>query len=478
MKGEKMMKARFLLAAAAFACAVLTAEAFDTYKDAFQAARKAGNEKNYDKSQKFLEEAKVLAKNHGQKVQVLDFYADICWYKNELDNAFAKLDEIIGDDESTANQKADALTKKANFLKWKGRKAEAEELYQKAMEQKITGGTKQRVLNGYADLLRLNKKYDEAEKMFQESIAVEKGVPHCVHQTKLGIARVAVDKKDYDKALALYDEIIKTPKIAPWIAGSAYKEIVEKICFPQAKFAEAAEFLDKLEADENISKEQKPWISDFRILLNVYQARALMKEKKYDEAAEKLKAAETFHTQTTWVKQHLAALPASIELGRANEFKTKKQWDDALETYKKALEKSAVNWQKFDALNGIAGILIIQKKLDEAKEYVDKAVNFPNAVPNHQVTALLTLANYNLAKQNVDEAVAALEKASSVTGKVDAGFKACTYSKLAEIYFYRKKDLAKADEYIKKSMAVPDAKWGKNKGLENRIRAALEKQNR
>ena len=102
---------------------------------------------------------------------------------------------------------------------------------------------------------------------------------------------------------------------------------------------------------------------------------------------------------------------------------------------------------------------------------------FPNQNSDMQASALIAISTYYLATQKVDEAIAALEKAPFSDKNLYPGWKASLYSKLAEIYFYRKKDLAKADEYIKKSMTVSNAKWGRNKKLEEQIRKALEKQN-
>ena len=473
------MKARFLLAAAAFACAVFTAEAFDTYKDALQAARKARNDKKFDESLKNLEEAKSLAQKTGEKVQALDIASDIyMWNKKDLKKAVAQLDELLGLEGISANQKVNTLVKKANFLKWNGKKGESEEFYKKAMELEVTGGTKQNLMNSYADLLRINKKYDDAMKLYQECAALEKGTPNNIQNAKLGIARVTADMKEYDKAFELYIEITKIPNVAKWIAEPAYREIIDKVYFPQKKYEEAAAFLDKMSADENLSSGMKAWITDARIRINHSQANDLIREKKFDEAAEKLKAADVSKTKTAWIKEQRVALEATLEITRGNEFRKEKKYDEALEAFKKVLDlKNLPFYSKHSAYLNIVNVLLTQKKLDEAKEYIDKAMAISNLNPNMKANNQHTLASYYLAKQEVDEALAALEKVSSISGKLDPSWKAYAYTRLADIYFSRKKDLAKADEYIKKAADVPNAKWGKNKNLEKRIQTALEKQN-
>ena len=474
------MKARFLLAAAAFACAVFTAEAFDSFKDAFQAARTARNEKKADEALKILEEAKSLAKNPWQKYQVLDFSVEIyMWNKKDMDTAISKLDEIINNEESKADWKANALTKKANFLKWNGKKDQSEDLYKKALALDIAGGTKQNVMNSYADLLRINKKFDEALKLYEDSVALEKGAPHFVNSAKLGIATVKADQKDYDKALELYNELLKTPDLNFWVAEPARRYIVEKVYFPQNKYAEAAEYLNKLEADQEVPENQKKWIPEFRIRINLAQGGALIRENKLDEAAEKLNAIDDSKITSTGMKNWVASTKAYLENSRGNALKKEKKFEEAIEAYKKVLDvKNVSDYSKYDAYMNIFSVLTHNlKKPDEAKEYLDKAIALPKLNLNHQLRNQHALASYYLAKGNVDDAVAALEKAVAIEGKVDPSQKAYAYTRLAEIYFYRKKDLAKADEYVKKSMAVPDAKWGFSKGLADRIQKALEKQN-
>ena len=470
------MKARFLLAAAAFAVAVFTAEAFDSYKDAVQAARKARNEKKFDEALKILEEAKTLAQNPWQKYQTLDFAADIFWNKSDLDGALSKLDEIIANEETKADWKANVLTKRANFMKWKGKGAESEEFYKKAMALDVTGAAKQNVLVSYADLLRSQKKFDEAMKLLNDALAVEKGAAYQISCAKLGIASVEADRKEYDKASALYNEVMNAKET--WIADAARRQMVEKVYLPQKKFAEATEFLDKLEADENIAKNRKGWIADGRVRTIILQASDLIREKKFEEAAEKLKAADAFPNISGGMKNWLAFAKATCHSARANAFRREKKYDEALEEFKKILDvKDIPNYSLYDAYLNIADVLINQKKIDEAKEYIDKSIALPKQSGNMKIRNQHALASYYLAKQEVDEAVAALEKAVSIEGKVDASLKAFAYNRLAEIYFFRKKDLAKADEYIKKAMAVPNAKWGVSKALANRIQKALEKQN-
>ena len=204
----------------------------------------------------------------------------------------------------------------------------------------------------------------------------------------------------------------------------------------------------------------------------------MIREKKFDEAAEKLKAADAYTNITSGMKNWLASTKASIHSARANAFKKEKNFEKALEEFKKMLDvKDIPNHSLYDAYLNIADVLINLKKIDEAKEYIDKSIALPKQSENTKLRNQHALASYYLANQKVDEAVAALEKGVSIEGKVDSSLKAWAYNRLADIYFWRKKDVAKADEYMKKAMAVPNAKWGVSKGLANRIQKALEKQN-
>lgn len=469
------MKAKFLFAAA-FAFAVFTAEAFDNFAQAFQAARQARSSRKLDEALKNLEEAKSLAQNPAQKVQALNFAADICWQKNDLKGAIAKLDEIISIENATPNQKTYAASKKGNYLKWKGKRADAEKAYKQAMGFESVNDAKQDLYNSYADLHRANKKYGEALKLYQESLAVEKPNPYHVQNAKLGIARVTAEQKQYDKALELYTEVTKIPKVNKWIEINAYREMIDKVYFPQKKFAEAKDVLAKLEADNGIPKNQKDdWNGACRIRMAIIQARDLMRQKKLDEAAEILKGAHDNKTSWAWVKQHLADAEADVEFIRGDDLRRQKKLDEAIATYKKALETKNISiYKKHTAMIKISEVLMWQKKFDEAKECIEKSMELPKLPANQMIFSLCNLANYYLAKQNVDEAIAAAEKAAAVKGNVHPDWKAYAYAKLADIYFTRKKDLAKAEEYMKKAMAVPKATWGKNPGLMKRIQKAVE----
>ena len=472
------MKARFLLAAAAFACAVFTAEAFDSFKDAFQAARKARNEKNYDEALKICTEAKSLASKSWEKYTIADIEASAYWGKNDLKSALAKLDELIDMEGTSADQKVFAMVKKANYLKWKSRRDEAEAVYKKAMEIDVKGHPRQDLLNAYADLLRFQKKFDDAMELYKQAAAIEKGHPAAQQVAKLGIATTSADMKDYDKAMQLYNEIIENPKAQNWIKASAYRGIAEKIYLPRKKYAECAEFMKKVEADENIPKNQKGWIGTVGIRMNVDQIKALLKEKKYDEAMEKAKETKNIQTQDSWSKYQRDAIASEVEIHRANDLKNQKNFDEAIGVYKKVAEMEGTpEYRKQGAILGIAACLIQQKKLDEAKEQIDKAMAFPKQEPNMKASAANVLADYYLTKKQFDDAIAALENLPLSSKQLDPGWKASVYTKLASICFYRKKDLAKADEYIKKAKDVPNAKWGRNKKLEEQIKAALEKQN-
>ena len=81
------------------------------------------------------------------------------------------------------------------------------------------------------------------------------------------------------------------------------------------------------------------------------------------------------------------------------------------------------------------------------------------------------------AQKKYDEAIQAIEKTLSLK-KLNPSWIASSYSKLASIYFYWKKDLAKANEYIKKADTVPGATWGKNPALAKAIQKALDAANK
>lgn len=468
------MKARFLLAAAAFACSAFAAKAFDTYEQAVRAARAADAANKYDEAVKHFAEAESLAKNPWQKFGAQYDSSLVLFKKDDLKGAIGILDKILADKKYNESQKAYAMARKGSLLKWKGMDAEATKVLQKAMKYKVKGVARQCVLNSYADLVRRAKAYDEAAKCYREALAEKKGDAYQTQTAKLGLARIAADKKQFDKALELYLEVTQLPDLSPILEQAAYSQIIELIYLPRKKFAEIAGLLDKLEARNSLSRDMVSLVGSSRIRMNLVQAEDLLKQKKFDEALEKIKAVEAIPTNNSWLKQKRVSSMSDIEIARGNYLKQQKKYDEAIEAFKKAGEfKGTTDYYKYYSMLAIAEILLAQKKLEEAKEYIDKSM--VSSSPDHKSRSMYNLANYLIEKKNFDEALSVAEKAAAIEGQ-NPNWKALAYGKTAEIYFRHKNDLVKADEYIRKSMAVPNATWGKNEWLLKQIQKKIAEQ--
>lgn len=552
------MNRRVLMAAFAFAFAACSLSAFENYNEAVRAAQKARNNRKFDESIKYYEQAASLAKTQGMKCNALHAVADIYFTKGDLNNSLKKLDEIVQDEKSTNDQRVSALAKQGNFCRWRGRRREAFPYFKRAMEIKTSKNQRHYLLNSYADLLIAEKKLNEAETLIKEALAIEKPSQGNLMNTKLAMGRLSSARENYDAALETYRGIIAAPKNPQWAKNSAYRESIQKVYIPQKKFQDANSLLDEIEKNPSIPEKDKTWLNELRAHVLLGQAQAAVAQKNYDEAARFYKASLSLPKLPAWQVNHLHRdlffrlyypqkkyddalsmlekakknplvnqdwvqdqkinivyfvpvrdlirakefdqaskklksvptegltkgsrqtlnnLIAEIEINRARFLTRQKKLDAALDAYKKVItfENTAVYLQR-NANEECARVLIRQKKLDEAKAFIDTAFNLPHLDGNQQIANHHILSEYYLACQQPEDAIEVLLKSLKVKGRVDPNMAAASYERLAGIYFSWKKDLDKAEEYHKAALAIPSVTWARNKWLDAQIKKAREKQ--
>lgn len=116
--------------------------------------------------------------------------------------------------------------------------------------------------------------------------------------------------------------------------------------------------------------------------------------------------------------------------------------------------------------------LLAQNRTDDALEMI-RASKAMISKPFYKAENAKRLSGFYLRMKKYDEAISVLEETLRESG-TDPNHIADAYSGIAEIYLSRKKDFTKAEEYLEKSNAVPNAGWGKirNKWLSEQIRKA------
>lgn len=310
------MKRSLFAAAAIFSFAALTVEAFDDYDQAVRAGIKAQSAKKNDEAVKCYEEAVSLTENPGKQHKVLIRLTELYWKKNDPKSAFGALDRIIRNEKMNTWMKVDALTRRGNYNKWRNN-AEADRDFRKALALKPSGKIKHELLNSYADLLIIMKKYPEAESLLKEAETLERSPDYLIMYTKLGLARIAAAQKKYDEARELYLEVIKNPDALWWQRNDGYSELVNRVYLPQNKTEDALKILKHAEKNSAIPKQGKKWIIDSRIrALYIYPAQQLIREKKFDQASELLKDVKDLQKASKKVKQEVIKTKEDIELYR------------------------------------------------------------------------------------------------------------------------------------------------------------------
>ena len=555
------MNSKLLLFLSVFACAAFTLGAYDNYREAFQAARKAQQNRNYDEAVKCGEEAASLAKNPSQICSALHFTADtLCWQKKDLEGALKKMDEILQNEKMSEDQKVHALCKKGVYCRWKARPEEAASYFERAMKMKSSKNQRHNLLNNYSEFLISRKNYSQAKTLLEEASSIEKPSDANLVVTKMHFAKLASAEKNFEEAIKYYREALAYPKIPKWMIPNVYREMVTKCYIPQKKFQGAVKVIEEVEKDDAIPQKSKGWINNVKASILLAQARAaveqklledaerfykaaaaipkadpgllnavyrelinkvykpqkrteealkvldeagiraeftnktwindmkadiayftpvkeLIREKKYEEASAKLQSMPTDGI-SKGIKQNYSNLAAEIELGQGRVFYSRNQFDEALESFRKALliENTHVYIQR-SANAECAKSLIQQKKLDEAKAYIDTAFSIPNQSSTMKLQNNLLLADYYIACQQVEDAIEVLVKGLSVKDeKQNPDVIVQNYEKLASIYLFQKKDLDKAEKYHNAASDVPKATWGKNKWLDKQIKLAREKQ--
>ena len=438
-----------------------------------------------DEATSYFEKAMEMKSSKNTRHYLLNIYSEFLISQKKYSQAKTLLQEASSIEKPSDGNIVITKTHFAKLAAAEGNFEDAIKLYREALafpkipQWLIPNIYREMVNKGYIpqkNFQGANQVIEEVEKNDAIPEKNKKWINEVKASVLLGQARLAVEQNALEDAERFYKTAAVLPKVSSGLLGVIYRELINRVYKPQKRTEEALKALD--EAGNRAEITSKIWINDMRAnIAYLDPVRELIHEKKFEEASAKLQSMPTDGI-SKGTKLTYSNLSAEIELGQGRLFFSRNQYDEALESFRKALliENTSVHIQR-NANAECARTLMQQKKLDEAKAYIDTFLNLPNLSATQKLQNNLVLADYYIACQQVEDAIEVLKKGLSVKGgKPHPDVIAQNYEKLAAIYLLQKKDLDKAEEYHKAAYAIPTVSWGLNKWLDKQIKLAREKQ--
>jgi tetratricopeptide (TPR) repeat protein len=253
-------------------------------------------------------------------------------------------------------------------------------------------------------------------------------------------------RKDYKKELKLLEETLKGLEES----SDEYYEVILKL---SRLYRYHKNYIEA----EDILKEAIPKAKNFDKdlhLASIYRSLSFIKlqEREFSEARNLAKKGLSIVKYMRGFKAEKTKANIYAVLG--NIYFDSKDYDDAIENYKKALKKSEdIGFQprEITVKNDLANVYIEQNKLEQAKELLlsirkNAKENYKHAVPQ----IILRLARIEYEQNNYDQSKEYIKEAIDMSE--DMGWKRSTAEAreaLARIYEKEKKDRSKSSELKK-----------------------------
>ena len=158
---------KFQLFSVLIACAAALS-AFETPKDAVNAANQAARKKNYEEAHKCLEEGYKLSVNPTEKSIVLSCRGEVYKMQGDLKNAEKTVMEIVSDPKMPPTLVVGAWERIARYREAQRKYEDAVEAYQKILEICKEGNQAQDALNRCGMLLVRLKDYPGAIECYKQ----------------------------------------------------------------------------------------------------------------------------------------------------------------------------------------------------------------------------------------------------------------------------------------------------------------------
>ena len=465
-----MKKIIFLLIAACFLLNLHAVQNEDQHYHYYREARKARDRKNYKKALELYAKAYSLARRPETRYHSAIEAASILIDMKDYSGAEKKLRRIISGDRMHKNHRAHATYKFGIIRLRNGDERGAENYFRKALHHRPTGETRQVILTDCAKLLYKKEKYDEANSMLKEvpGIPVHRDHQHGVVGTaKLFLARIAVKQNRLEDGNRYYSEVPHAIRSPQWAVRCAYIERINDVLFPQKKYNEVLDCLNRAEDHIHASQDRK-WIPDARARAHLGKAKEAASRYNFKEAEKILQTAREVQNITDTGKKYFTNAEAYIELQRGRDMKRKKRLEQANEHFRKALAIKSPDVH-IPVYLELAYLHLSQKNLKLMKQDLDSAAKVKPFNEDQKIRIWLAFADYFNNKKQYDTALTYLTKPYQEE-KLSPQILADLYTKTAWVHF----KLGNKDEarnFCLNVTNIPQA----SQGAKNTVKNILDK---
>ena len=406
---------KFQLFSVLIACAAALS-AFETPKDAVNAANQAARKKNYEEAHKCLEEGYKLSVNPTEKSIVLSCRGEVYKMQGDLKNAEKTVMEIVSDPKMPPTLVVGAWERIARYREAQRKYEDAVEAYQKILEICKEGNQAQDALNRCGMLLVRLKDYPGAIECYKQV----RTIPNKdVRRSKImimtsynNIASAYVAMKQYADAVKTLEEAAKLPEFKDPKDQASFQKSIANIFMNQIR--EAIRFKRFDEADAALNEYKKCGdAKQIKILeIAVLQGKAALAERNRDTAA-----AESFYQEALKVAGPDSPDAIGVYAELINHYLRLKKNEDA----EKALQQLlAIPCKDAEAQFNVNFVrmryLCLVKKHDEAVKLMEETAGLKGLRPMRVVRCYELICNIYLSLNDLKNAKLYLEKAAAVPG--------------------------------------------------------------
>lgn len=409
---------KFQLFSVLIACAAAL-NAFETPKQAVDAAIQAARKKNYAEAHKCLEEGYKLSVNPTEKSIVLSWRGEVYNMQRDFQNAEKTVMEIVNDPKMTPQMIAGAWVRIARWREAQKKYEDAVDAYQKILELCKEGNQAQEALNRCGTLLVLLKDYSGAIECYKRVSTIQNKDARRAKVLKMAshnnIASAYTAMKQYANAVKTLEEAAKLPEFKDPRDQTSFKKAIASIYMAQIR--EAVRFKRFDEADAALNEFRKCGNArQIKILeIALLNGKAAFADRKRETAA-----AESYYQEALKV-----AGPDS---------------PDAIGIYAELINH-----------------YLRLKKNAEAEKALQQLLAIPCKDAETQFNVNFVKMRYLCAVNKHDEAVKLMEETAGLKGLRPFRVVRC-YELICSIYL-NINDVKSAKLYLEKAAAVPGANW-------------------
>ena len=403
---------------AAFLLVLLVAStfcnAFETPKEAMDAARKAMFAKKYSTAHQALNEGFKLAINSLERYLVLSLHAELYRVQRQYADAEKLIQKILDDKQITPNQKSSACLALGRIKESQKQLPQAILAYQKSLQYEKAGLQGFEAINKIGFLQYRLKKYSEAIEFYNKALKVEIKDKRRSITLKSGvycnISNVYVTTKQYAKAVKLLEDVAALPEFSDKrIQNNFNANIVRAYEFhlreliTLRKFDQADKVLSNLKAKDNSSK-----VANLEVFLLIGKASFAKRTRKNADSEKYLTTALTIKGASQGVMLNIYGELLSLyrETKKSSQVaKTLKALDDLSFTNPEdTFSRGNIKFRHFT----------LSKNYSQATKCMEETALTPKLSPARVARCYELLANLYLGQKDLEKAKVYYQKAISV----------------------------------------------------------------